>query len=172
MPLSLVFFWEARTTTATTDSMATSELIESFISESNRIEGIHRVTEAEIVSMHTFLDLEYIKVDDLVFFVNVYQPGAHLRLNGEMVRIGNHVPPTGGQAILYHLESCLHVANNESVTPYEAHIEYEILHPFTDCNGRSGRALWLWMMTRGGSDVPLGFLHTFYYQSLDKEARK
>ena len=35
-----------------------------------------------------------------------------------------------------------------------------------DGNGRSGRVLWLYNM--GGIErVPLGFLHTFYYQALD-----
>lgn len=43
----------------------------------------------------------------------------------------------------------------------------------TDGNGRSGRALWAWMMLcRGGSYgrakvIELGFLHTFYYQTLE-----
>ena len=37
-------------------------------------------------------------------------------------------------------------------------------HPFTDGNGRSGRALWLWQMN---NHAPFGFLHTFYYQTLE-----
>ena len=44
----------------------------------------------------------------------------------------------------------------------ETHVRYELLHPFLDGNGRSGRALWLWLM----GQAPLGFLHTFYYQTL------
>lgn len=39
----------------------------------------------------------------------------------------------------------------------------ELLHPLTDCNGCSGRILWMWM-TR---EAPLGFLHTFHYRALD-----
>ena len=45
------------------------------------------------------------------------------------------------------------------------HKHFESLHPFLDGNGRTGRALWLWMMG-GIAQVPLGFLHTFYYQTL------
>ena len=45
---------------------------------------------------------------------------------------------------------------------------YEMLHPFMDGNGRSGRALWAWMMLRLGQDpFALLFLHRFYYQTLE-----
>lgn len=142
--------------------------IEYFVEESNEIEGIRRAPLLHEMNMlYSFLSLDHLTVDSLVAFVQVYQPDAKLRLNGEMVYIGNHVPPPGGQAILYHLQALLDVVNAKTITPYEAHVEYEKLHPFTDCNGRSGRAVWLWMMVRDGSTVPLGFLHTFYYQTLD-----
>ena len=36
-----------------------------------------------------------------------------------------------------------------------------------DGNGRSGRALWLWqMVNQHNYDMRLGFLHLWYYQSL------
>ena len=51
------------------------------------------------------------------------------------------------------------------VTPFHFHRRYEHIHPFVDLNGRTGRAVWLYQMLKG-QDVPLGFLHTWYYQSL------
>ena len=50
--------------------------------------------------------------------------------------------------------------------PWVFHVQYERLHPFTDGNGRSGRALWAWQMMRRREGLALGFLHRFYYQTL------
>ena len=56
-----------------------------------------------------------------------------------------------------------------SAAPYEAHKWFEALHPFTDGNGRTGRIYWLWQMQKMGLSTELGFLHTYYYQSLEDE---
>jgi len=134
-----------------------------FIRESNRIEGIYRdPTLAEIDEYHRFLSLPAISVDDMIAFVSVYQPGARLRDKpGLNVYVGNYRPPLGGTAIRETLEQILRGASNHR-DPFAVHVAYETLHPFTDCNGRSGRMLWRFMMP----SAPLGFLHTWYYQSL------
>ncbi len=55
-----------------------------------------------------------------------------------------------------------------ALSPFEAHVAYEKSHPFMDGNGRSGRAIWAWMMQREGLDpYSLQFLHRWYYQSLN-----
>lgn len=142
--------------------------IMAFAEESNKIEGIDGASDTECKALTTFLSRQTITINDLVEYVSVIQPNAVLRL-GSMhnVRVGNHIPPPGGPAIGYSLEHILTQAHgSEALNPQHIHVLYERLHPFTDGNGRSGRALWLWMMLKQNRNVDLGFLHTFYYQTL------
>lgn len=138
-----------------------------FVRESNRIEGIHRdPTKDELVATAQFVALdETPTVSDLIDFVKVIQPNAVPRFTqGRDVRVGNHIPPRGGPHVQAALLTLLGEIEAGTHSPYTAHQAYEHLHPFTDGNGRSGRALWLWMV---GGHAPLGFLHSWYYQSLD-----
>lgn len=136
--------------------------LEDFVFESNRIEGIHRIPTVDEVLAHADLMATHdTSVGDLERFVAIIQPGAVLRNRaGVNVRVGSHVAPYGGP----HIETGLREVLRET-DPHHAHIQYEILHPFTDGNGRSGRALWLKLMG-GIHRAPLGFLHHFYYQTL------
>lgn len=146
--------------------------LKKFTTESNRIEGITRATPAENLAHHDFLSLESPTIAGLEALVSVCAPGHRLRDKpGLNVRVGNHIAPSGGPEIRPALEAIL--AEAKTGDPHDIHVRYEMLHPFTDGNGRSGRALWLWMMRhRGGRDAlmaaQLGFLHSFYYQTLSR----
>jgi hypothetical protein len=146
------------------------EFIQNFIRESNAIERIYRdPTPEESLATERFLELEKITLEDLQDYVSACQPDAELRdREGLNVYIGNYVPPAGGISIKTRLEDILNDANNDS-DPFRVHKQYESLHPFTDGNGRSGRIIWLWQMLRQRKNLaPLGFLQSWYYQSLSQ----
>lgn len=138
-----------------------------FIEESNRIEGIVRApTGAEIEEFIDFMALDKITIKDLKQFVSVYAPGHVLRNRaGLNVSVGGYYAPFGGKRITTRLSEILD--NMEQEGAYKTHIAFELLHPFTDGNGRSGRAIWAWQMLRKHGKLPkIGFLHSFYYQAL------
>lgn len=144
-----------------------------FICESNKIEDIRTKAERLLREEPAYLDflaLPKLTVEALQALVSVLQPGAELRdRSGMDVFVGNHTPPPGGIWIPQMLGAQLQAINERAVNPYNAHHLYETLHPFRDGNGRSGRAIWLWMHKRQGTMEAVlarGFLHVFYYETL------
>lgn len=151
--------------------------LHDFIVESNMIESINREpTDVEVEAHKMLLALPVLTIGDVSNFVRlVAGDRAVLRRNaGQDVYVGNHQPMKGGPEVEESLRRLLVKANQikkwgdvKYSWPYYWHCEYEYLHPFMDGNGRSGRAIWLWLIDVGIDGVPLGFLHTWYYQSLD-----
>lgn len=146
--------------------------LKEFIKESNKIEGIHRETSAtELRMTMDFVLSESLNVEDLMILLSCYQRDAVLRnREGINVRVGNHIPILGGSEVQTKLLQILVMANNCSSIKdaFTIHQLYEDLHPFTDGNGRTGRALWLHCYYKvTGLTPPCLFLQMWYYNSLE-----
>ncbi len=142
--------------------------IMKFVRESNLIEGIDRApTDEELAAHETLLRLPSISAAALGDFQCIVAPGKPLRERpGMNVRVGNYIAPDGGPNIVKRLQKICRDAHGGPI--WKTHVQFERLHPYMDGNGRTGRALWLWMMNRGGhSPFGLTFLHRFYYKTLE-----
>lgn len=150
--------------------MARPDWLIAFADESNKIEGMKRATGVEIDALAAFLALPEPTVAALEAYVSVVAPGHKLRReDGVNVRVGSHIAPPGGPDIEPVLRGLVVGVAKNYYHPHDAHVRYEMLHPFTDGNGRSGRALWLWHELNHGKAErakQLGFLHSFYYDAL------
>lgn len=155
--------------------MSFDDKLYKFAEESNHIEGIltPRRHLNHAAALHKFLAYPRIGVDQLAEFVKSAQPDARLRTGPlDRVWIGGREAPTY-DLVHYVLPELLNGVYRNVLTPLEAHRAYEYIHPFTDGNGRSGRALWLWQMVKFNDyDLKYKFLQMYYYQTLDEYASK
>ncbi len=145
--------------------------LEDFVRESNAIEGIMRdPTMNETVGTQLFLSLDSLSIALLGNVQAIYTPDKPLRRERGMdVQVGRYIAPRGGWAIMAQLERLLDEINGNAIVPQAAHVRFEMLHPYMDGNGRTGRVLWAWHMHRDGQDPFVRpFLQSFYYQTLER----
>jgi hypothetical protein len=144
-----------------------------FAKESNKIEGITDLKRQHIHAnaIEQLLSLDRVLCTaDVDEFVYAIQPNAEFRLfPGMDVRVGHHMPIRGGKTVQSIMCMVLSAISRNDNSAHQNHIAYESLHPYTDGNGRSGRALWLWQMHKyEGYKGELLFLHKWYYQTLQE----
>jgi hypothetical protein len=157
----------------------TKKQIVDFVIESNRIEGIEGATGGEVIAFEHFIGLDTLYLGDVLNLLNRFAPGHLIRTGvGQDVYVGNYKAPAGGPNIMLTLAEIIGRVEMwkqglAHASPLNVHRDFEKLHPFTDGNGRVGRAIWAWQMLHAlpGTrelrvGLSLGFLHEFYYQTL------
>ena len=85
------------------------------------------------------------------------------------IRIGGRVcvPP---EDVPEHIKK--YCVDWHGMTSWEAHVRFELIHPFEDLNGRVGRLLWLIKALEEGYNYSIPFLQKFYYQTLEHFANE
>jgi len=130
-------------------SAALGGWVGEFVRVSNRMAGIVREpTPAEIGAHRGLLATNSLCAENLAVFVQHVAPGAGWRAfdSGDAGRDAN-AGPRGD------LETIVRAAKSKRASAAEIHRLYRLLRPFTDANGRCGRALWMWQMMRGPSET-------------------
>lgn len=139
-----------------------------FIIESNNIEGENTRPDSELPVYEWWLVNECNEGNLKEFHKRLCDARDQLKKNERgvyrkvPVYIGKKEFPPPNELSLLMKEF---FDKRRSVSPFLEHRLYENIHPFVDLNGRTGRAIWLHRMLQI-QDVTLGFLHTWYYQSL------
>jgi len=160
-------------------STPTHKQVVDFMLESNKIEGIEGTTGDEVAAFQHFIGLSSLYLGDVLNLLNRVAPGHLLRTGvGQDVYVGNYKAPPGGPNIMLALSEIMGTITLwkqglPDANPFNVHRDFEKLHPFTDGNGRVGRVIWAWQMLHapvGTREIriglALGFLHEYYYQSL------
>jgi len=148
----------------------TKKFLEAWQTESNAIEGLHRSRarlREEVDALATFLANKRVASFEILLLANALEPNAVLRTRvGQNVRVAGHVAPPGGPSIRRDFAELLVTVSENDVNPVIGHAAYLQLHPLTDCNGRTSRALYLWHTTTLLGRTPDMFLEDYYRTSL------
>lgn len=138
---------------------------------SNEIEGIVRDEArilAEVNALGTLLSSTTLGTHELLTYLNVIEPDARIRTTGDSVRVGSYEAPAGGPHMIREVAEFLTALSaKDAPRPILAYAAWEHLHPLTDGNGRTGRALYAWYALNKFDFCPRSnFLQEFHYEML------
>jgi hypothetical protein len=125
---------------------ALGDWVPDFVRISNRMAGIDREpTSSEISAHRGLLAANALRVENLEMFVHHVAEGARVRDD----RSPDEEAPSAAE-IKADLATIVLAAQKRATSPQRLHRIYTMLSPFTDGNGRCGRALLMWQIMRAG----------------------
>jgi hypothetical protein len=129
---------------------ALGDWVPGFVRVNNRLAGIAREpTAAEISAHRGLLAVNELRVENLELFVHHVAPGAGLRDEAD---VPSEEDTASLEALRADLATIVAAARTHATSPKRLHRLYRMLRPFTDANGRCGRALWMWQVMRGRAE--------------------
>ncbi len=143
---------------------------EKFMLESNRIEGEDRLNPSDESAFWFATEIIGWNIEDILL-VHEYL-GKYLKKDwvgkwrNRNVRVGSYFPPKWMEVPDLMTEYFIKLPNLKS---WEAHNQFEAIHPFQDLNGRVGRLIWLNKAINEGYDFSIPFLQKYYYQTLSSQ---
>jgi Fic family protein len=139
-----------------------------FATESNQIEGEKKASRNQVYALQWFIQHELTEKNTLEYHRMVAenlpkeQRGVYRKFE---ITIGGKPAGTPHYAIQNKMDDFFR--GIEKMDSWEAHNLFEKIHGFSDYNGRTGRAIWLWkFLNEEGGKLNLSFLHRYYYQAL------
>lgn len=143
-----------------------------FMLESNRIENEDRINPSDIKAVEFALK-GINKLSDILELHRLLGEYLNKDWVGKFrtcdVRVGSYAPPS-----YYIVPDLMQKYWNrfDWMDSWEAHTEFERIHPFRDLNGRTGRLIWLSKAIKGEYDFSISFLQAYYYQTLQRYERR
>jgi len=151
-------------------------MLDKFMRESNAIEGEledgggrGRLNRGDIQAAHLMLGYKEVTLEKLLKVHEKLGEYLHVVWNGRLrevdVRVGTYKAPRWIEVADLMAD---YIKKYKKMDSFEAYNEFEMIHPFRDINGRTGRLLWLKKALKEGYRFNISFLHKYHYQTLDR----
>ena len=130
---------------------ALGDWVPDFVRISNRMAGITREPTVSEISAHRgLLAANALRVENLEMFVHHVAQGAQVRSETGARAVSADEEITSAEELKADLATIVLAAQKQAASPQRLHRIYTMLSPFTDGNGRAGRALRRWQIMRKG----------------------